>query len=102
MKRSIAGVFAAASIAGCAFAPQHFALLDEARAAADEAAADLDVIRFAATELGRARDTLEQALAARDTLQDPALVEHLAYLARQRVAIAREAAALEVARAARP
>lgn len=101
MKRSIAGVVAAALV-GCAFVPQHFVRLDEARTAVDEAAADRNVIRYAAAELRRARETLEQAIAARDTLQDPALVEHLAYLARQRVAIARETAALEAARAAGP
>lgn len=102
MKRSIAGVVAAAALAGCAFVPQHFVRLDEARTAVDAAAADPNVIRYAAVELRRARETLEQAIAARDTLQDPALVEHLAYLARQRVAIARETAALEAARAAGP
>ena len=90
---------AAALEVSCAFVPQHFARLEEARAAADEAAADPMLLQYAAAELRRARETLEQALAARDTLQDPAVVEHLAYLARQRVAIAHEAAALAAARA---
>ena len=102
MKRSIAGVVTAAALAGCAFIPQHFARLDEARTAVDEAAADPNVVRYAAEELRRARETLEEAIVARERLEDPALVEHLAYLARQRVAIARETAALEAVRAAGP
>jgi uncharacterized protein DUF4398 len=88
---------AAALAASCALAPRHFAHLEEARAAAEEAAADPMVTCYARVELRQARETLEQAIAARDTLQDPAVVEHLAYLARQRVAIAREAAALAAA-----
>ena len=91
-------VFAAVSLSGCGLMPQHFARLDEARVAADEAAADPKVVRYAATELQHARTTLDEAQRARDTLQDPAVVEHLAYLARQRFAIARERAKLEAAR----
>jgi hypothetical protein len=95
-----AAVCAALWLAGCAFVPRHFAMLDEARAAADAAAADAKVARYASSELGWARNALEEAFAARDTLQDPALVDHLAYLARQRVAIVREAANLNAVRAA--
>jgi hypothetical protein len=79
--------------AACAFVPAANRRLDEARAAYGAAAANEDVRRFAARELAEAREALERAARARDTLQDPAEVDHLAYLARQRAAISREVAA---------
>jgi DnaJ-domain-containing protein 1 len=79
--------------AACAFIPPANRRLDEARAAYRAAAADEDVLRFASHELEEAREALEQASRASDTLQDPAEVDHLAYLARQRAAISREVAA---------
>ena len=81
-----------AFLAGCAFVPQQNVRLDDARRAYAEALADPAVAGNAAVELQVAGDVLERAGAARDRLDDPAVVDHLSYLARQRVAIAREAA----------
>ena len=83
---------AAALLGGCAFVPKHYARLDEARAASAATLADPRVGRFAPAELRNAEEALERARIARDTLDDPAVVEHLAYVARQRLAIARAAA----------
>lgn len=74
--------------------PQRNARLEEARRAYREAAADPQIALHAAAELSQAADLLEQASLARDTLDDVAVVDHLAYVARQRVAIARESAKL--------
>ncbi len=78
--------------AGCAFMPREYARLDEARRAYADAMGDPVVAGLAAPELRTAGELLERAGKARDTLDDPAMVDHLSYLARQRVAIAREAA----------
>jgi hypothetical protein len=77
---------------GCAFIPQKNLRLDDARRAYADALANPAVARLAPAELQAAREVLERAGNARDTLDDVALVDHLSYLARQRVAIAREAA----------
>jgi hypothetical protein len=79
--------------AACAFVPPANRRLDEARTAYGAAAADQDVLRFAARELEEAREALEQAARASDSLQDPAEIDHLAYVAKQRAAISREVAA---------
>jgi hypothetical protein len=81
-----------ACLAGCAFVPQKNLRLEEARAAYAEAMANPAVANFARAELTLAAEGLARAAAARDTLDDPAVVDHLAYLAKQRVAIGREAA----------
>lgn len=78
--------------AGCAFIPRESLRLDEARQAYAEAQRDPTIAGFAAAELQAAGELLDRASHARDTLDDPAMVDHLCYLARQRVAIAREAA----------
>ena len=89
------GLLAALAIlAACAFVPTANRRLAEARAAFEQAAADPQVQRFARRELDEAREALERASRASDTLQDPAEVDHLAYLAKQRAAISREMAAL--------
>jgi len=56
------------------------------------ASADPRVASLAQPELAAAHELLESARAARDKLDDIAEVDHLAYLAKQRVAIGREAA----------
>lgn len=88
---------AATALTGCVFIPGNYPRLDEARALQAEAAADPRIVRFAAAELRKAAEVLERARIARDTLDDPAVVDHLAYVAKQRVAIAREAARREAA-----
>lgn len=85
-------IVASLAIAGCAFVPKHNLRLEEARAAYERAVADAEVARLAQADLDKARELLERATAARNTLDDVAEVDHLAYLAKQRVAIGREAA----------
>ena len=77
---------------GCAFVPKHNLRLEEARSAYDLAMADSQVARLAQAELDKAHELLERATIARNTLDDVAEVDHLAYLAKQRVAIGRETA----------
>jgi Domain of unknown function (DUF4398) len=87
----------AAALAGCAFVPTPNHRLDEAQTAHHLALADPGIVHAASAELARAGELLELASAARNTLDDVAVVDHLAYMAKQRVAIAREAAILEAA-----
>jgi hypothetical protein len=90
--RALLAAAAALTFAGCAFVPPRNLRLEEASNAYGQVAADWRVSSLARPELMRARQTLDDAIAARDTLQDPAAVDHLAYLARQRAAIALELA----------
>jgi hypothetical protein len=89
MRATIAGLIC---LGGCAFVPQKNLRLEEARLDYAEAMATPAVVKFAPAELRLAAEALERASAARDTLDDPAVVDHLAYLAKQRLAIGREAA----------
>jgi Domain of unknown function (DUF4398) len=80
------------ALGGCAFVPKAYPRLDEARLLQAQARADSQVVVDAASELRNASEVLERASTARDTLDDPAVVDHLAYLTKQRIAIAREVA----------
>jgi hypothetical protein len=80
------------ALGGCALAPQHFVYLEQAESAYREATSDPVIALHAAPELRTAREVLERAIEARDTLQDAAEVDHLAYVAMQRIEIARAAA----------
>jgi uncharacterized protein DUF4398 len=91
---------AALCLAACAFVPRANVRLEEARTALERALADEHVTLHAAAQLRQAAEILQRATIARDTLDDPALVDHLAYLAKQRVAIAREAAQLKASQRA--
>lgn len=77
---------------GCAFVPKVHPQLDASRAGYTAARAERQLRVDAAAHLNEAEELLARAETARSTLGDPALVDHLAYLAKQRVAIAREAA----------
>jgi hypothetical protein len=79
----------ALGLGGCAFVPKAYPRLEETRRLTQEAWADPSIARFAPAELQRAQEALDRASAARDTLDDPAVVDHLAYIAKQRLAIAR-------------
>src|ERR1700674_2987533 len=85
-------------LGGCAFVPRAYPRLDEASALRAEARSDANVARLASAELKKADEALDRARAARDTLDDSAVVDHLTYVAKKRVAIAREAAGLRAAR----
>lgn len=77
---------------GCALAPRSSLRLDEAQAAQARMLADREVAALAPAEVRSAQEAYDRALEASNTLQDPALVDHLAYVARQRAAIAIEVA----------
>ena len=84
--------------AGCALVPQPNVRLDEAQAAIRAMSHQPDVARLAPQEAHTATQALQRAEEAWQTLQDPALVDHLAYVAKQRAAIA--AATAQARRAA--
>jgi hypothetical protein len=90
--KRLATASAAILVAGCAFVPRDYLRLDEARGVYRIAQSDPDVARFAPSELHEAAVLLERATSARNTLEDSALVDHLAYLAKQRAAISLELA----------
>ena len=92
MRTALLACAIAVTACGCALAPQHHAFLDDAETFYRNAAADPQVTRLAPAELRSAHEVLERAVEARATLQDAAEVDHLAYLVKQRTAIAVEAA----------
>ena len=96
--RRIAQLAALFAAAACAFIPRDYIRLDEARAAYERARSDPQVVLHASAELKAAEEMLNQAILARDALDDPAVVDHLSYLAKQRVVIALEAARQRAAR----
>lgn len=82
----------ALAASGCAFVPRENLRLKEARQAQARLLGNAEVVALAPAEVRRAREAFERALEASNSLQDPALVDHLSYVARQRAAIAIEAA----------
>ena len=98
--RVLAALATVSALGGCAFMPHDYPRLNEVRAERASVRGDASVARFAAAELRSADEVLERAIAARDTLGDCAVVDHLAYLARQRLEIARETARMHEALAA--
>jgi len=82
----------AAALVACGTVPQPSPALDRAHASYELLQGDPKAVEFAGPEMTQAREALGAADAARargDTLRS---VDHFAYLAQQRVAIAREAA----------
>jgi outer membrane protein OmpA-like peptidoglycan-associated protein len=88
-----------AVLAGCA-APDRNPRLDDARNSYSEAQSNPQVVNLAALELKQADDALAKANDAWTQRKDPAKVDHLAYVAQQRVAIAQETAKRKAAEAA--
>ncbi len=82
----------AALLAGCSSLPANNTRLDEARSDYNNAQANPQVTALAAGELRQASNSLDRANAAWSKDEDRALVDHLAYVAKQEVAIARETA----------
>ena len=81
----------AVSASGCALSPKHNIRLEEARSThARLLSGTVPVLAPAETQ--RAREALERALITWESREDPALVDHLAYVARQRAEIAAETA----------
>lgn len=82
----------ALAASGCALTPKDNARLEEARAAYAILEAEPGIERLAPIEAKRAEEALERAVLAHASREDPALVDHLAYVARQRAIIAAETA----------
>lgn len=81
-----------ATLAACSSVPDRNAALDDARSRYNAAQANASVTTLAADELRRAAEALRTAEAARTAGRSVEEVDHLAYLTRQRVAIASETA----------
>lgn len=81
----------AAVLMGCSTVPAPNAALDRARASYQQLETDPKANEFAAPEMTLARDALTSAEASRTRGETLRSVDHHAYLAQQRVAIAREA-----------
>ena len=86
------------TLGACSSVPQS-TLLDEARTNYNAAQSDPQVNALAAAELREAREALDRANAAQARRDEQRTVDHLAYLARQRVAIAAETARMKTAEA---
>lgn len=84
-------LLAGAALVGCGSAPKNMQL-DEARMSYSNAQSDPEVAKRAAGELQEAGDALAKANQANDKGEDKEVVDHLAYLAKQRVAIAEQVA----------
>jgi outer membrane protein OmpA-like peptidoglycan-associated protein len=78
----------AAALAACALVPPKNALLEEARGDYAAAQSNMEVVRLAPSELSQAGDALNKANDAWTKREDSARVDQLAYVAKQRVAIA--------------
>lgn len=88
----LAALAAAALMAGCSSTPDRDSLLAQARADYSAAQANSQVTSLAPLELKQASDSLDRANTASSKGDDRAQVDHLAYVAKQQVAIARETA----------
>jgi outer membrane protein OmpA-like peptidoglycan-associated protein len=88
---------AAAALAGCATLPASDSPLAQARIAYSNAQADPQVTSLAPGELRQASDSLDKANNAQSKGDSSALVDHLAYVAKQQVAIAQETATQKAA-----
>jgi outer membrane protein OmpA-like peptidoglycan-associated protein len=86
-------------LAGCGGPPRNNPLVDESRAAYAAAALDPDVVSHAPDVLQEAEADLRRSEQLLSDGADPEEVEHYAYLAKQRVAIAHETARLKGAEA---
>ena len=88
-----------ATLAACSSLPERNAALDLARTRFDAAQAQPQVVGLAADELKRASEALRQAEAAQKDGQSIATVDHLSYLASQKVAVAQDTASSRAAQA---
>lgn len=90
-------IVASATLIGCSTLPEKNSDLEQARSGYVAAQNNPEVTTLAAVQLQTAGKALNSADAAWSERKDPALVAHLAYLAKQRVAIAQETAKLKTA-----
>jgi outer membrane protein OmpA-like peptidoglycan-associated protein len=94
MKKAILAGAVAAAIAGCVSAPQHSDQVERARAQIETLSQDPLAQQAAGKDLDAARKSLQDAETALREKQEPAVVDHYAYLA-QRHAEAGEARVTE-------
>lgn len=85
-------ILVVAVLAGCSSVPERNSLLEQARNDYASAQASPQVTSLAAGELKQAADSLDRANNASNKGENTATVDHLAYVAKQHVAIARETA----------
>lgn len=90
---------ALAVLAGCSSVPQGNAPLEQARSAYRDVQADPRAQSHAGPDMKLASDAINQANAAWGREEDAAQINHLAYLASQRVAIVREVMDMKTAEA---
>lgn len=95
--RKVATALFAGSLVACASAPVSNANLDLARQSYLEIAGDPNTASLAAAELKQASDAIERATTAWRGRNAPDEVDALAYIAKQRVEIAREVAKRKMA-----
>ena len=89
-----------AALAACALVPPNNALLEEARSDYAATQSNMEVVRLAPAELSQAGDALNKANDAWSKREDSARVDQLAYVAKQRVAIAQQTAKQKTSEAA--
>ena len=92
-------VAAVATMSACSTVPEQNLALDQARSRYSAAQADPSVTLHASEELKRAASALRLAETAHRAQDERAEIDHLAYLASQRVSIAQETAASRAAQA---
>lgn len=90
-------LIAVAVLSGCTTTPPQNAQLTAAHSNYNDARSNPQVANLAALQLKDAGDTLDKADAAMSKGQGTATVDHLAYLANQKVGIANETAKLKLA-----
>lgn len=83
---------AALVLAGCSTMPERNSRLEQARGDYSAAQSDPRVVSLAGGELRQAGETLDRANQASNRREDAAVVDQLAYLADQQVALAQETA----------
>jgi outer membrane protein OmpA-like peptidoglycan-associated protein len=93
----LAALIAIAALAGCDSLPANNSRLEEARSDYRAAQNNPQTVNLAAGELKQAGDALNKANDAWSKRENSAEVDHLAHLAKQRVAIAQETAKQKVA-----
>ena len=90
-------ILASAALGACSMEPKKNVTLEEARSGYSAAQSNANVNKHAAIELQQAGKALDEANAAQKKREDSKVVDHLAYLAKQKVAIAQETAGLKAA-----
>jgi outer membrane protein OmpA-like peptidoglycan-associated protein len=90
-------ILTGAALAACSTQPEKNSALEDARAGYRAAQTDAEVTNLAAVELQQAGKALDKANEAQKEGEDRKEIDHLAYLANQRIAIAQNTAKLKSA-----